>query len=79
MISQWLFTVLIVTAWLAEFAFGSLVIYWFVTQDFGDSKTSGEITELETSASVYLSLLLHGEDSSLSSAPSFSLRISGWP
>lgn len=60
MISQWLFTVLIVTAWLAEFAFGSLVIYWFVTQDFGDSKTSGEITELETSASVYLSLVAWG-------------------
>lgn len=48
MMSQTAFTVMIAVFWLAELAFGSLVVYWFVTQGFDDeSATLSSVTPLE--------------------------------
>lgn len=48
MMSETAFTVMIVVFWIAELAFGSLVVYWFLTQGFDDdSGTVSEIRPLE--------------------------------
>lgn len=46
--SETAFTVMIAVFWIAELAFGSLVVYWFVTQGFDDdSGTVSSVTPLE--------------------------------
>lgn len=48
MMGETAFTVMIAVFWIAELAFGSLVIYWFVTQGFDDdSATVSSVTPLE--------------------------------
>lgn len=57
MMGETAFTVMIVIFWLAEVAFGSLVIYWFVTQGFDDgSATVSRVTPLEDRAFTMRSL-----------------------
>lgn len=48
MMGETAFTVMIAVFWLSELAFGSLVVYWFVTQGFDDeSATTATVTPLE--------------------------------
>jgi hypothetical protein len=43
MMSEGLFTAMLVLFWVAELTFGSLVAYWFITQGFDDDRaTAGE-------------------------------------
>ncbi|PCR89962.1 hypothetical protein CP557_05070 [Natrinema ejinorense] len=51
------FTVMIAVFWLSEFAFGSLVVYWFLTQGFDDeSATVSGSTPLEDRSDTMQSL-----------------------
>lgn len=48
MMSETAFTVMIAVFWIAQLAFGSLVIYWFLTQGLDDdSGTVSSVTPLE--------------------------------
>jgi hypothetical protein len=40
MMSESMFVGMLVLFWLAEFAFGAVVIYWFVRQGFADDGTA---------------------------------------
>lgn len=59
MIGQTTFYVLLALAWLSEFAFGSVIIYWFVTQGLSDNDhalTGTDDIPLESAQSVRVSL-----------------------
>lgn len=62
MMGQTLFTALIVLFWVAEFAFASLVVYWFLTQGFSDEDeaTAGELKPLESESYTRTSLAMWG-------------------
>jgi len=48
---------MIVGFWIAEFLFGSLVVYWFLRQGFGDERVaSSEMFPLEDAAFTKQSL-----------------------
>jgi len=44
MISKGMFTGMIALFWIAEAAFGALVVYWFVTQGFDSDEATAEAT-----------------------------------
>lgn len=57
MMSEGLFTGLLVVFWLAEFAFAAVVVYWFVTQGFvDDDVAAGDQFPLESRAATRRSL-----------------------
>jgi hypothetical protein len=58
MMSQGLFTGMIVLFWVAEALFGALVVYWFLTQGFdSDADTAaGRPVELEDKSETLRSL-----------------------
>lgn len=58
MIGQFSFSVLLGLAWLSEFAFGSVIVYWFVTQGLSDDEhtVTGTDIPLESRSSVLRSL-----------------------
>lgn len=57
MMGETAFTVMIAVFWLAELAFGSLVVHWFVTQGFDDKNaTVSSITPLENRSYTMQSL-----------------------
>ena len=60
MISETLFTGMIVVFWLAEFTFGAVVVYWFLTQGLGDDQAtaSGPTRELEDRSYTLRSLTM---------------------
>ncbi|MDF9745499.1 hypothetical protein [Natrinema salsiterrestre] len=59
MMGQTAFTVMIAVFWLAELAFGSLVVYWFVTQGFDDDSGSlSAVTPLEDRSYTMQSLAM---------------------
>jgi hypothetical protein len=59
MMGQTAFTVMIAVFWLSELAFGSLVVYWFVTQGFDDdSATLSTVTPLEDRSFTMQSLAM---------------------
>lgn len=62
MMGEGLFTGMIALFWVAEFAFGALVLYWFLTQGFdSDAATaSGGPLPLEESSYTLRSLALWG-------------------
>jgi hypothetical protein len=62
MMSEGLFTGMLVLFWLAEAAFGGLVIYWFVTQGFDSSEGTarGVEVELEERSETIRSLAMWG-------------------
>ena len=62
MMSEGLFTGMLVLFWVAEAAFGALVAYWFVTQGFdSDEETaSGVQLELEDRSETVRSLAIWG-------------------
>jgi hypothetical protein len=62
MMSKSLFIGMVVLFWIAEFAFGSLVAYWFVTQGFDNDKgtASGAVVELEDRSETMKSLAMWG-------------------
>lgn len=48
MMGETAFTVMIAVFWLSELAFGTLVVYWFVTQGFDDDTGAvSAVTPLE--------------------------------
>ncbi|MFD1686863.1 hypothetical protein [Halobellus litoreus] len=58
MMSQGLFTGMIVLFWVAEALFGALVVYWFLTQGFDSDRDTADTgpVELEDSAETLRSL-----------------------
>jgi hypothetical protein len=59
MMSQELFVGMVVLFWIAEFSFGSLVAYWFLTQGFdSDSATASGTTPLEDRSYTLQSLAM---------------------
>ena len=58
MINQFTFTVLVALAWLSEFLFGSLILYWFITQGLSNENSVDADDEipLESPDSVVTSL-----------------------
>ncbi|WP_049898193.1 hypothetical protein [Halococcus agarilyticus] len=60
MMSQTLFTGMIVVFWLAEFVFGTVVVYWFLTQGLGDERgtASGPVRTLEDRSYTVRSLVM---------------------
>lgn len=59
MMSESAFTIFVGLIWLSAFAFGSLVVYWFVRQGFSDEGVvSGEEIELEDRDYTRQSLLI---------------------
>ncbi|MEZ3118105.1 hypothetical protein RYH80_19500 [Halobaculum sp. MBLA0147] len=61
MMGKGMFTGMVVLFWLAEAIFGTLVVYWFVTQGFDDEGTSvGELKPLEDSSYTIKSLGMWG-------------------
>lgn len=57
MMGKGLFTGMIVLFWIAEALFGTLVLYWFLTQGFdSDNDTGGGPVELEDSSVTIKSL-----------------------
>lgn len=61
MMSETMFVAMLVVFWIAEFLFGSLVVYWFLRQGFGDEGVaSGETFPLESPALTKQSLGIWG-------------------
>jgi hypothetical protein len=62
MMGKSLFTGMVILFWVAEFAFGALIAYWFVTQGFDSDKgtASGAIVELEDRSETLKSLVIWG-------------------
>ncbi|WP_373189716.1 hypothetical protein [Halolamina sp.] len=62
MMSESLFTGMLVLFWVAEAAFGGLVAYWFITQGFDSDKdtASGAQIELEDRSETLQSLAMWG-------------------
>lgn len=59
MIGETGFTALVVLFWVSEFAFASVVIYWFVTQGFSEDGRDGRaVHDLEPRSYTRTSLLL---------------------
>lgn len=59
MMSETAFTIFVGLIWLSAFAFGSLVVYWFVRQGFSDEGVvSGEDIEPEDRDYTRQSLLI---------------------
>jgi len=46
MMGKGLFTGMVALFWIAEAAFGTLVVYWFVTQGFDSSGATTEVTDV---------------------------------
>lgn len=62
MMSETMFTGMVVLFWVAELAFGALVAYWFITQGFDSDAASarGAVSEMEDRSSVLKSLAMWG-------------------
>lgn len=59
MMSETAFTVLVAVIWLSEVVFGTLVVYWFVTQGLDDeSATVSGVTPLEDRSYTMQSLAM---------------------
>ena len=60
MMSQTLFTGMIAVFWLAEFVFGAVVVYWFLTQGLDDKQAtaSGSVRDLENRSYTVRSLMV---------------------
>ncbi|SEW02772.1 hypothetical protein SAMN05216285_1921 [Natrinema salifodinae] len=57
MMSETAFIATIAVFWLSELAFGSLVVYWFVTQGFDDEEaTASGVAPLEDRSDTMRSL-----------------------
>jgi|AntDeeMetagen192_2_1112575.scaffolds.fasta_scaffold00296_3 hypothetical protein len=61
MMSETMFVAMLALFWVAEFLFGSLVVYWFLQQGFGnEGVASGELFPLEDPAVTKQSLGIWG-------------------